>query len=98
MVLKIEKKGETVKLHLPEVFGFSIRNEFRSATTNNPSGTRYVLDFKDVIRMDSAALGMMLLLREGAGGISSKISLINARNEISKILHLANFHTLFNMS
>lgn len=97
MNLKITKDRGDVIISLPENFGFSVRNDFRKAMTGNPKGTRYFLDFKEVQRIESSALGMMLMLRETAGGGSADISVINSGPEVSKILQLAQFHKLFKM-
>ncbi|MBF0626639.1 MAG: STAS domain-containing protein [Magnetococcales bacterium] len=95
MALNVSKEGDRVVLRLPKLFGFAVRADFKQATSGNPLGTKYKLDFQEVERMDSSALGMLLLLRETSGGISSDILIINPRTEIRKLLQLANFHTLF---
>lgn len=97
MTIQVSKEGEYVTVRLPKLFGFSVRSEFKQATGNNPTGTKYKLDFQEVERMDSSALGMLLLLRETSGGITSDILIVNSRPEIRKLLQLANFHTLFNI-
>ncbi|MBF0260502.1 MAG: STAS domain-containing protein [Magnetococcales bacterium] len=97
MAIQVSKEGERIMVRLPKLFGFSVRSEFKQATGDNPPGTKYKLDFQEVERMDSSALGMLLLLRETSGGISSDIMIVNSRPEIRKLLQLANFHTLFNI-
>jgi len=47
--------------------------------------------------LDSSALGMLLLLREHAGGESSNIRISKASPEVKKILEVANFEKLFNI-
>ncbi|MBF0213881.1 MAG: STAS domain-containing protein [Magnetococcales bacterium] len=97
MALNVSRDGERVVVRLPKLFGFAVRSEFKQATSGNPVGTKYKLDFQDVERMDSSALGMLLLLRETSGGISADILIVHARTEIRKLLQLANFHTLFHI-
>nr|ASQ41166.1 anti-anti-sigma regulatory factor [Candidatus Magnetananas rongchenensis] len=47
--------------------------------------------------IDSSALGMLLMLRERAGGDDAEVDIINASDGIKKILATANFDKLFNM-
>ncbi|MBF0178593.1 MAG: STAS domain-containing protein [Magnetococcales bacterium] len=94
-MLNITKERDTVIIRLPRMFGFPNRTEFRQATIGNPQGTKYRLDFQEVEKLDSAALGMLLILRESAGGMTSDISLVNTRAEVRQLLVLANFQSLF---
>ncbi|MEO5330525.1 MAG: STAS domain-containing protein [Magnetococcus sp. YQC-5] len=95
MTILVSKVGESVSIQLPELFGFSSRGEFKQATSGHPMRTKYLLDFRLVKKMDSSALGMLLLLREISGGASSDITLIHLQPDIRKLMHLANFQTLF---
>ena len=45
--------------------------------------------------LDSSALGMLLLMREHAGGDHAKIRIVNCRPQIKNILKVANFAKLF---
>ena len=51
----------------------------------------------DADYMDSSALGMLLLLREHAGGDNAKIEVVGCKPEIKKILAIANFQKLFDI-
>ena len=44
--------------------------------------------------MDSSALGMLLQLKEHAGGAKSAVHIRNAKPAIKDILSVANFHQL----
>jgi anti-anti-sigma factor len=57
--------------------------------------SRYVIDMSDLEYMDSSALGMILMLRESAGGENAKIDIVNCAPGITKILKTANFDKLF---
>ncbi|HIJ83460.1 MAG: hypothetical protein HW380_695 [Magnetococcales bacterium] len=98
MALKISKDGDTVTIMFPEIFGFSLRREFKEATSSHRPGIRYQLDLRTVTKIDSSALGMLLLFREGAGGESADISFIGVRPEVRRLLQLANFQNLFKFS
>ncbi|MEO5341648.1 MAG: STAS domain-containing protein [Magnetococcus sp. MYC-9] len=88
------KDGGTVYVMLPNVFSFDFRDEFRAAITGNPTAVKYEVDFQKVERIDSAALGMLLMLREGARDQSSVV-LTNVGPNIYKMLQLVNFQKLF---
>lgn len=76
-------------------FDFSLHKDFRDAYRDKPAGIKYVIDMKNTEYMDSSALGMLLLLREHAGGDSSSISIEGCQEDIRKILTISNFNKLF---
>jgi anti-anti-sigma factor len=57
-----------------------------------------VIDLKEATYLDSSALGMLLLLRDHAGGEDSCIRLVNSSSDVRKILAISNFHKLFDIS
>ncbi len=67
-----------------------------SASTAPPQ--RYVVDLKDTTYLDSSALGMLLLLRDHAGGDSAQIRLLNCNPDVRKILAISNFEQLFKIA
>jgi len=88
--------GKTITLHISGRFDFSVHQEFRQAyEQTSPVGTEFIIDMSDTEYMDSSALGMLLLLREHAGGDHANVKLINTRKEIRDILKIANFHNMF---
>ena len=96
--MKIFVDGNKVIIRAPEIFGFDLRNEFREAVRAYPVGTPYDVDLQKVVKLDSSALGMLLLLREHASGANSTVPnviLKGARPEILKLLRLVNFQELF---
>ena len=50
---------------------------------------------KETSYLDSSALGMLLLLRDHAGGDNAKIKIINCNSDVRKILSISNFEQLF---
>ena len=77
-------------------FDFTVYRAFREAySPYKASETTYVLDLAKADYMDSSALGMLLQLREHAGGETAKIRIINCRPSLAKILKIANFQRLF---
>lgn len=79
-------------------FNFEMHSQFRTAyqsEAGDKKKKRYVIDLTGTEYIDSSALGMLLLLREEAGGNEADIEIVNARPEIRKILETANFQRLF---
>ncbi|ABC31865.1 MULTISPECIES: STAS domain-containing protein [Hahella] len=77
-------------------FDFSSHQEFRDAY-ENPEGPfeQYKIDMTETTYLDSSALGMLLLLRDYAGGDNAKICITNCNNDVRKILTISNFEQLF---
>lgn len=90
--------GATVVIAISGRFDFGVHREFRSAyekadtTIQNP---KYIIDLKDAEHMDSSALGMLLLLREHAGGDRADVLIAHPSPVIREILDIANFGKLF---
>ncbi|MEQ6341962.1 MAG: STAS domain-containing protein [Gammaproteobacteria bacterium] len=100
MALTAQKSadGDTVTMSVVGRFDFNIHSDFRQAYEKAGDGIKkYVIDMKGTEYMDSSALGMLLLLRDHAGGEASDIRIINSSKEIKKILEIANFNKLFNI-
>ena len=70
-------------------------------TMENRGGSRFealVVDLKDTTYLDSSALGMLLLLRDHAGGDESDVLVVHASSDVRKILAISNFEKLFDIS
>jgi anti-anti-sigma factor len=52
---------------------------------------------KDTTYLDSSALGMLLLLRDHAGGDTANIKIVNCNPDVKKILTISNFEQLFSI-
>jgi HptB-dependent secretion and biofilm anti anti-sigma factor len=78
-------------------FDFSCHASFRDAYAKAPDGCEFVIDMEDASYMDSAALGMLLLLREHVQKQGGRVSLQNCRGQTYDVLQIANFHKLFNI-
>jgi len=89
------REGSTVTIRISGHFGFPAYRPFREAYVTNPAGTRYVVDLHGTEYMDSSALGMLLVLREHAGGERAAIRIEKARPEVRQILQTAHFDRLF---
>lgn len=76
-------------------FDFSCHVAFRDAYTGAPAGSDFVVDMGEASYVDSAALGMLLLLREHAQQQGVRVSIANCRGQAHEVLQIANFHRLF---
>lgn len=87
--------GKEVVIAVNGRFDFSVHKDFREAYCNAERfGVQYTLDLSRTEYLDSSALGMILLLREHAGGERANIVVRNANPEVEKILRIANFDKL----
>jgi len=80
-------------------FDFSMNSDFRKILSDfGDSGEKYVIDMGAVEDLDSSALGMLLLLREKAGGDNANIKIRKCRPDIMEMLNMANFQTMFDIN
>ena len=80
-------------------FDFSLHREFKATYAQLPELSRWQIriNLSQVEYMDSAALGMLLVLRERAGGDQSKIALQGAHSIVLQILQVSSFGRLFRL-
>lgn len=70
---------------------------FRECYESAPAGvTRYVVDLQRASRLDNTGLGMLMLLRDHAGG-REQVQLRHAGGNVMKTLAVANFQMLFDI-
>ena len=80
-------------------FDFNIHQEFRKSYEKAKStASKYIINLADTQYLDSSALGMLLLLRDSAGGDKSDVTIITGNAEVKKILTISNFEKLFKIS
>jgi anti-anti-sigma factor len=90
--------GNEMTLKIDGRFDFSQHQAFRAKLeATNGQVRNYTVDLGDSEYMDSAALGMLLLLLEKAGGSRERVKLVNPNPTVRKILEIANFDKLFTL-
>ena len=95
----LTENGSALTISIQGRFDFSSHQEFRDAYENaGNSVTSYVVDMDETTYLDSSALGMLLLLRDHAGGDDADISINNCNNDVKKILTISNFEQLFKIA
>lgn len=91
----LDDANQCLTIQIDGRFDFSLHKDFRDAYRQLNGSHHYVIDLSQTEYMDSSALGMLLLLREHAGGDDSNIKITGCRTEIQKILKISNFEKLF---
>ena len=94
IVTKLEDKNE-ITIEVQGTFDHELHRDFRAAYRNEDMNVTYVINLHKAEYMNSAALGMLLLLREHAGGEKSNISINGCRQNIRKTFEIAKFDQLF---
>ncbi|MBB1127025.1 STAS domain-containing protein [Thiospirillum jenense] len=70
----------------------AFRDAYRDISTNH---NRFVVDLSEATYLDSSALGMLLLLREHAGGEAAPVRITGCSEDVRRVLKIANFERLF---
>ena len=74
----VSADGNQVTIYIQGRFDFSSHQEFRAAYEKLPkTPTHFRVDLQGTSYLDSSALGMLLLLRDFAGGDKANIEITN---------------------
>jgi anti-anti-sigma factor len=88
--------GQELTIKVQGRFDFSSLQLFRNAYEKvDTKPASYVVDLKDSDYLDSSALGMLLALRDYAGGDNAKIRITNCNPDVKKILVITKLDELF---
>ena len=88
--------GKQLVVKVQGRFDFSSLQLFRNAYENiSPKPQAYVVDLEESDYLDSSALGMLLALRDYAGGDSADIKITNCNPDVKKILVITKLDELF---
>jgi len=89
---EVTQDGRDIRIAVQGRFDFSAHKDFRdSYETLAASPERFTVDLREATYLDSSALGMLLLLRDYAGGDASEVSIVNCNPDVRKILTISNF-------
>lgn len=95
----LSSDGSLLTITVQGRFDFSSLQTFRNAYEKIlPKPSKFIIDLKDSEYLDSSALGMLLALRDYAGGENADISVINCNQDVKKILVITKLDELFTVS
>ncbi|MFT3931530.1 MAG: STAS domain-containing protein [Spongiibacteraceae bacterium] len=98
IIAKPSTDGSELTIEVEGRFDFSAHLEFRKAYEKpGPKPKKFVIDMSRTSYLDSSALGMLLLLRDFAGGDSARINISHCSPEVKNILTVSNFDQLFTL-
>lgn len=94
----VSPDGRVLTLYIQGRFDFGSHQEFRASYEQlDRPPELYRVDMQETTYLDSSALGMLLLLRDHAGGDDAKIEILNCSPDVRKILTISNFEQLFDI-
>lgn len=95
----ISSDSSTLTITIEGRFDATSLDDFRRSYENIDAGSvkDYEVDLKDTVHLDSSALGMLLVLRDFAGGDQAQIKILNCSPEVKKIFSISSFTQLFDI-
>ncbi len=91
-----QSEEKTLTIQVEGDFNFKLVSDFRSVYKDmNNQSIKPVVDLRETKHIDSAALGMLINLRNYFGGDNAEVCILNCRPQIRKILTVARFDKLF---
>lgn len=95
---RLSPAGDILTIQIQGRFDFNALSLFKSTYEQlSPKPKSYVLELAEAEYLDSSALGMLVALRDYAGGDSADIHLKNPNADIKKILVITRLDELFNI-
>ena len=93
----IGRSDDAVTIAMTGQFTFMDRERFGNMIKDISGGavTRLVLDLSSLEFIDSAGLGMFLMVRDTVGRSGAKVVIRSPKGHVRRVLDLARFDTLF---
>ena len=89
-------QDKCLRISIPNRFEFALRDQFRQTYEDlDEKPIKFIVDFTQTNYIDSTGLGMLLLLRDFAGGRSDKVYLTSCQGLVLKTLEMVKFNELF---
>jgi anti-anti-sigma factor len=98
MSLNLTTLGDTARVAMNGKFDFNVHRAFKQACDDALAKDDVValnVDLREVVYMDSAALGMLLLLRDKAKAARKTVCICTQPGMVRDILRVAHFQDLF---
>ncbi|WP_295402943.1 STAS domain-containing protein [uncultured Thiocystis sp.] len=98
VIRRIDEQKSQVTIAIDGRFDFAQHKAFRDAYRDiDPKSKTFVVDLSGASYLDSSALGMLLLLRDFAGGDAGRVAISGCGEDVRRVLKIANFEKLFNL-
>jgi len=100
MTINVQIRDHSACIDMTGRFDFQVHRDFKDAYApllDNAAVREIEIEMSEVNYMDSAALGMLLLLSERANAANKLVVLANASGTVSRVLEVANFSNIFNI-
>jgi len=99
MKLSVTPRNQGLRITLKGQFTFAENHQFKRILelTQQPGVQFLEIDFADVDFIDSAGLGMLLLLRDECQNRHIPISIHSAQGQVEKIFMISKFDQLFSI-
>ena len=96
-----QKKKPTRPMMAPDVLGLETRAAFRQSAAALldalPEGSRLAIDLSATHHVDSAGLGVLMLIQRRAAERGQTVALLNAKDELRFLLNITKLDELFEM-
>ncbi len=93
---ELDQDAQKLTIAIQGRFDFSAHKDFRDSYEGlDAKPHKYSIDMREAVYIDSSALGMLLLLRDHAGGDNADVEIVNCNADVKKILTISNFDQLF---
>lgn len=96
--INVQIQDRSARIAISGRFDFQAHRDFKDAYApllDNAAVREIEVEMSKVDYMDSAALGMLLLLSERA--VNRPVALVNASGVVSRLLEVTNFGKIFNI-
>ncbi|MBF0379922.1 MAG: STAS domain-containing protein [Magnetococcales bacterium] len=80
------------------IFNIDCQKDLRKTYLTLPIDRRYILDFDKVKFIDSAGMGLLLMLKEHQSKLDAPIEIINCNKKVLELLQHAKFNLMFIIS
>jgi HptB-dependent secretion and biofilm anti anti-sigma factor len=101
MNINLQINGNTATISVSGKFVFEVHREFRKAyraALESSTVHHLDIDLSNAVSLDTAALGMLLILKERAKEAEKKLRLINCKGVALQTLTTGNFNKLFTIT
>jgi anti-anti-sigma factor len=99
MEMSINSHGGSCEVRLHGAFTFADNTAFRAVIEHVglPEIRSFEIDFSDVDFIDSAVLGMLMILRNESAKYGQSVTIRGARGQVEKVMRMAKFDSKFTM-